>query len=110
MCPEIPETSASVSLLPGCVRSLWFSDGSVILVAEGLKFRVHQSLLCKYCGFFRDLFSLPQPQSTVAGPCPDGQDGCLILELGDKGTDTFFFLTAIYDRGCVNLRLSPGSP
>lgn len=67
----------------------------MVLVAEKLKFRVHQSLLCKHSGFFRDLFSLPQPQSTVAD---SGSDDCLVLELGDRGTDTFFFLTTIYDR------------
>ncbi|EPT02908.1 hypothetical protein FOMPIDRAFT_1079933, partial [Fomitopsis schrenkii] len=75
---------------------LWFGDGNVILLAGGLKFRVHQSLLGKHCGFFRDLFSLPQPPSTAADPSPDYDDGCPVLKLDDKGTDTFFLLTAIY--------------
>ena len=41
---------------------LWFADGSVICKAEQTLFKVHISLLCRHSEFFRDLFSLPQPE------------------------------------------------
>lgn len=85
---------------------LWFSDGSVVLRAEGTLFRVHISQLVRRSLFFRDLFSLPQPAKDAAGL--DGTfDGCPLLVLHDSAEDLSNLLKALYDGGpCVTLRLA----
>lgn len=77
---------------------LWFSDGSVVLKAESVLFRVHISQLARRSLFFRDLFSLPQPAKEVVGP--DGTfDGCPLLVLHDSAEDLSNLLKALYDGG-----------
>ncbi|KAF7351123.1 BTB domain-containing protein [Mycena sanguinolenta] len=69
----------------------WYKDGSVVLQAENVQFRVHWSLLSKHSSFFRDLEGLPQPpnQPTI--------DGCFIVYLHDSAVDVQYLLDAIYD-------------
>lgn len=82
---------------------LWFSDGSVVLKAEGTLFRVHVSQLVRRSLFFRDLFSLPQPSEDAAKL--DGTfDGCPLLVLHDSAEDLSNLLKTLYDGGpCVIL-------
>lgn len=82
---------------------LWFSDGSVVLRAEDMLFRVHISQLVRRSLFFRDLFSLPQPAKDAVGL--DGTfDGCPLLVLHDSAEDLSNLLKALYDGGpCVIL-------
>lgn len=50
----------------------WFEDGSIVLVAHNIGFRVYKRLLSEHSPFFRDLFQMPQPAyaSKVEGtPC-----------------------------------------
>ena len=72
---------------------LWFSDGSVVLRAQGIHFRVHKTQMARHSGFFRDLFSLPQPP--IVGE--DMIEGCPVVELYDDPTDLANLLVAIYD-------------
>ncbi|KAF8216779.1 hypothetical protein K438DRAFT_2007552 [Mycena galopus ATCC 62051] len=55
----------------------WKTDGSVVLQAANMQFRVHWSVLSENSSFFRDMQGLPQPpdQPTV--------EGCPIVELSD---------------------------
>lgn len=77
---------------------LWFSDGSVVLKAEGMLFRVHISQLVRRSLFFRDLFSLPQPGKDAVGL--DGTfGGCPLLILHDSAEDLSNLLKALYDGG-----------
>ncbi|EPT05797.1 hypothetical protein FOMPIDRAFT_1057394 [Fomitopsis schrenkii] len=43
--------------------TFWFEDGSVVLIAQNIGFRVYRELLTLRSEVFRDLFGLPQPQS-----------------------------------------------
>ncbi|EJD07217.1 uncharacterized protein FOMMEDRAFT_24647 [Fomitiporia mediterranea MF3/22] len=43
----------------------WFSDGSVVLLANDVLFRVHKSFLARHSLVFRDVFSLPQPSAVL---------------------------------------------
>jgi hypothetical protein len=83
--------------------NLWFSDGSVVLKAEGTLFRVHISQLVRRSLFFRDLFSLPQPGKDAVEL--DGTfGGCPLLVLHDSAEDLSNLLKALYDGGpYVNL-------
>ncbi|KAJ7187910.1 hypothetical protein C8R46DRAFT_4465 [Mycena filopes] len=39
-------------------NTIWHSDGSVVLQAQGTQFRVHWSLLAMHSSFFRDMQAL----------------------------------------------------
>lgn len=84
--------------------SLWFIDGSVVLKAENTLFRVHISQLSRRSLFFRDLFSLPQPQQDQNQPagwigCDGTYDGCPLLVLHDSAEDLANLLLSLYDGG-----------
>lgn len=78
---------------------LWFSDGSVILRAEDTLFCVHISQLSRHSVFFRDMFSLPQPQGngTKSLITSDNFGGCPVIVLHDTAEDVGNLLTALYD-------------
>jgi len=48
----------------------WFEDGNIIVVAQGVGFRVYKGILAMRSEIFRDMFSLPQP-----APNPDSSRG-----------------------------------
>lgn len=60
----------------------WFEDGSVILVAGDVEFRVFKSILAQYSPVFSDMFS-PQPSSTPDAPA----DPCPVVHLCDSPED-----------------------
>ncbi|KAI0045721.1 hypothetical protein FA95DRAFT_1560919 [Auriscalpium vulgare] len=86
---------------PTLVRhpDLWFTDGSVVLQAESMLFRVHMSQLSRRSVIFHDMFSLPQPEvvTTHATRAPETYDGCPLLLLYDTSDDLANLLIAIYD-------------
>ncbi|THH19822.1 hypothetical protein EW146_g1429 [Bondarzewia mesenterica] len=83
---------------------LWFPDGSVVLHAENMLFRVHMSQLSRHSVIFRDMFSLPRPQ-TLPGLSRDGHavladdmyESCPVVKMHDSAEDIANLLTALYD-------------
>ncbi|RDX42827.1 hypothetical protein OH76DRAFT_1362071 [Lentinus brumalis] len=75
----------------------WFTDGSLILRAHSTLFRVHVSQLCRKSIFFRDLFSLPQPQSSTPDREERRLEGCPVLDLHDPPDDVANLVKVIYD-------------
>ncbi|KAJ7656279.1 hypothetical protein DFH06DRAFT_991924 [Mycena polygramma] len=71
-------------------RSIWHSDGSVVLQAERTQFRVHWSVLALDSSVFRDLQGLPQP------PDQPSIDGCPVVEVSDDAADVEYLLKALY--------------
>ncbi|KAH9835461.1 uncharacterized protein C8Q71DRAFT_765982 [Rhodofomes roseus] len=71
-----PNTGAEDS---GLVRDkeFWYEDGSVVLVAGNVGFRVYRGLLVRRSEVFSDLFSVPQPQDSQL-VC-----GCPVVHLSD---------------------------
>lgn len=69
---------------------LWFDDGNVILVAEGLGFRVYRGILGRHSEVFRDMFTLAQP------PANDEREGCPIVELSDTASELMCLLGALF--------------
>lgn len=55
----------------------WFEDGSIILIAQNVGFRVYKRLLCEHSPFFRDLFNIPQPTDVPK------IDGCPVIQTLD---------------------------
>ncbi|KAF7351078.1 BTB domain-containing protein [Mycena sanguinolenta] len=70
---------------------IWRSDGSVVLQAENMQFRVHWSVLALSSSVFRDMQDIPQP------PDQPSVDGCPLVELQDSAIDVEHLLTALYD-------------
>lgn len=77
---------------------LWFSDGSIIVIAEDTGFRVHMSLLSRSSPILRDVFTLPQP---VAGTTSfDGNNvfqDTPVVHVSDSAYDMRCLLHTIYD-------------
>jgi hypothetical protein len=73
-------------------HDLWFDDGSVVLYAETVGFRVHRSLLSKHCNVFKDMFDIGQP-----APTDQIIEGCLVIQLHDSPDDLRRFLRLIYE-------------
>ncbi|TFK85598.1 hypothetical protein K466DRAFT_664389 [Polyporus arcularius HHB13444] len=48
----------------------WYEDGTVILVARDVEFRVFKGILADHSPVFRDMFSLPQPPEAAMAPYP----------------------------------------
>ncbi|KAH9926924.1 uncharacterized protein B0H18DRAFT_875934 [Fomitopsis serialis] len=74
---------------------VWYSDGSVVLVADKMAFRVHGTILATHCEVFRDMFAMPQPATPDANT--ETYEGCQVLRLQDSPVDMRHFLKTIYD-------------
>lgn len=70
---------------------IWHADGSVVLQAETIQFRVHWSVLSLHSSFFRDLRDRPQ------APGHPSTEGCPLIELNDSSRDLQHLLNALYD-------------
>ncbi|KAI0026918.1 hypothetical protein K488DRAFT_32377, partial [Vararia minispora EC-137] len=90
---------------------LWFTDGSVILRARPVLFRVHISQLARRSAVFRDMFAIAQPPPGAASRDGEGgrggegeedgegevMDGCPVVEMYDDAEDLANTLMAMYD-------------
>ncbi|TFK88120.1 hypothetical protein K466DRAFT_598906 [Polyporus arcularius HHB13444] len=67
--PEVLQAKSS----PTRDDDLWFDDGTLIVVAQNVEFRVYRNHLAERFEVFRDMLSFPQPtpsDSTDDLPCP----------------------------------------
>jgi hypothetical protein len=73
----------------------WFSDGSIILLAESTLFRVHLSVLARHSEIFTDPSLIPQP----AGEQPKDKviEGCPVIRISDSAKDIAILLSLLYD-------------
>jgi hypothetical protein len=74
---------------------VWYSDGSVVLVADNVAFRVHISILAQNCEVFRDMDAIPKPEEVNDADAKF--EGCPVLKLQDKALDVEHFLKAMYN-------------
>ncbi|EKM50260.1 uncharacterized protein PHACADRAFT_264877 [Phanerochaete carnosa HHB-10118-sp] len=68
-----------------------FDDGNIMIVAEKTSYRVHRSVLSRKSALFKDLLSLPQPDSE------EKLDGLPVVRLLDPAEDVTMLLDAIYN-------------
>ena len=82
--------SSSTALYPGSVyrrdQEFWFDDGTIILVAREIEFRVYGGLLAAHSSILKDLFAQAHSTRTVVAygqhkvPCP-------VVHLSDSPED-----------------------
>ncbi|KAJ7082582.1 hypothetical protein C8R44DRAFT_652582 [Mycena epipterygia] len=73
------------------VDELWFPDHGLVLQADNRLFRVSGGILAARSPVFRDMLSIPQPESQPL------IDGCPVVVLHDSAADAEYFLKAIFD-------------
>ena len=63
-------------------EEFWYEDGTIILIAREIEFRVYKGLLAERSPLFKDMLSLPQPpqSSYDSAPCP-------VVHLSDSPED-----------------------
>ncbi|KAI0706604.1 hypothetical protein C8Q76DRAFT_801008 [Earliella scabrosa] len=71
--------------------SFWFSDGSIVLVANSTAFRVHTSILTRHSPVFMNIINLPQAEDAKR------IDGCPVVHVSDSADEITCLLHAIYD-------------
>ena len=78
--------------------SFWYSDGSIVLVANSTAFRVHTSILTRHSPVFMNIINLPQAEDAKR------IDGCPVVHVSDSADEITCLLHAIYDgRKCVHI-------
>lgn len=69
-------------------EEFWYDDGTIILVAGNVEFRVYKGILAENSSVFRDMFSLPQPPiSSGSSDTPSPDNGCPVVHLSDSPED-----------------------
>ncbi|TFK88107.1 hypothetical protein K466DRAFT_521356 [Polyporus arcularius HHB13444] len=72
----------------------WYEDGSIILVARTVQFRVYKGVLADLSPVFADMFSLPQPTSSL----PAAPADCPLVHLDDSPEDLRHILRALFPK------------
>lgn len=67
----------------------WFEDGTIILIAQNIEFRVYKGPLIRHSPVFSDMFSLPQPVSAPHSPLSsasgnDEMTDCPVVHVTDS--------------------------
>ncbi|OJT09465.1 hypothetical protein TRAPUB_14068 [Trametes pubescens] len=84
----------------------WFEDGTIILVAKNVQFRVFKGILSDHSPVFRDMFSLPQPASaSILQGATDAFDACPVVHLSDSPEDLRHVLRACIPKSDSNFNL-----
>ncbi|KAI0686101.1 hypothetical protein C8T65DRAFT_747543 [Cerioporus squamosus] len=71
----------------------WFDDGTIIIEARSVRFRIYKGILAEHSPVFADMFSIPQPAT-----CDDvsaGTQPCPVMELDDSPDDIRNLLRAL---------------
>ena len=63
-------------------EEFWFEDGTIILIAGNIEFRVYKGFLANRSLVFRDMFSFPQPAITSPS-----SSTCPVVHLPDSAED-----------------------
>lgn len=74
-------------------EKLWFSDGSVVLVADGMSFKLHAGILEHHSVVFKNILSHSRRASQEI------LDGCRVLYVTDDGFSLGELLLILYDGG-----------
>ena len=68
-----------------------FEDGNIVIIAASTAFKVHRSVMSRKSALFKDLLSLPQPDTE------EKFEGLPVVRLLDPPEDISMLLDAIYN-------------
>ncbi|KAH9856096.1 hypothetical protein C2E23DRAFT_502992 [Lenzites betulinus] len=91
-------------------EEFWYSDGSIVLVARNVEFRVYQGILSDHSPVFKDMFSLPQPDDASPSGEPSTGDRCPVVHLSDSPEDLRHILRFYMPRSHTSPFLITASP
>ncbi|OSD03866.1 hypothetical protein PYCCODRAFT_1365143 [Trametes coccinea BRFM310] len=75
----------------------WYDDGTIILIARDVEFRVYKGILAEHSPVFSDMFSFPQPP-----PDPNAEPSCPVVHLSDSPEDLRHVLRVYMPKNGVN--------
>lgn len=75
-------------------EDFWFTDGSVVIVAENQAFKVHSTLLSRHSAVFEERFD-----ELHALEAPEIYEDCPVLRVEDEEDKLALLLDTIYDGG-----------
>lgn len=87
--PQEQEVVASVQIQQHPDMS--FEDGNIVIIAANTAFKVHRSVMSRKSALFKDLLSLPQPDTE------EKFEGLPVVRLLDPPEDITMLLDAIYN-------------
>ena len=73
-------------------EEFWFDDGTVILIASNVEFRVYKSTLSEHSIVSSNKFALPQPSSDARSH----EYGCPIVHPDDSAAGLLEFLRVLF--------------
>ncbi|KAI1791600.1 hypothetical protein LXA43DRAFT_889084 [Ganoderma leucocontextum] len=79
----------------------WFDDGNLILVSQGVSFRIYKGLLAEHSAVFHNMFHIGQAMPEEE----DLVDGCPVVPLDDSPNDLRELFRLIYPLS-INLKFS----
>ncbi|EIN04258.1 hypothetical protein PUNSTDRAFT_92980, partial [Punctularia strigosozonata HHB-11173 SS5] len=88
----LPVNNDSSSVQLSRCEDLWYEDGSIILAAEGMGFKVYRMILAQHSSVFADMLALSSPEANV-----DPMYGCPLVHLSDPAEDLRYLLLTIHD-------------
>ncbi|TBU54195.1 hypothetical protein BD310DRAFT_936547 [Dichomitus squalens] len=83
---------ASSCKLPERDKELWYARGDLVLIAQGVEFRVFQGPIVDQSNIFRDMIGLPQPATPHGIPAESASTSYITLHLTDSVEDLRHFL------------------
>lgn len=76
-------------------EEFWEDDGTIVLIARDVEFKVYKGVLAHHSTVFADMFSLPQPPTSETS---ETAYGCPVVHLDDSPDDLRLVLRAILPR------------
>lgn len=65
-------------------EEFWYEDGTIILIAHNVEFRVYKGPLIRHSPVFYDMFSFPQPATEPSEGSRSGAVDCPTVHLFDS--------------------------
>ena len=72
-------------------KQVWYDDGNVVLVAKGMAFKVHRTILANHSLVFRNAFAFPQPEKQ-----DEVHEDCPVVHLSEEADELAIFLDIFY--------------
>ena len=77
-------------------QEFWYKDGTIILIAGDIEFRVYRGPLERHSPVFSDMLSMPQPpESGNKDKEKNKENGCPIIPLSDSPQELRHLLRAV---------------